>query len=352
MQVEALCYLGNKYWGVCRSDLTGELWESQVSVQHATTTSTKNTNNKNNNTKNNNNDDYTKNDNNNNNNNTQTLNVEWDPPPIDLWKCKTTTFNTISCPVEPTGLTTNHIYLAGIDGLVYRLSGSVSSLDPSSKTPSPPPPPSHFDLPHHMPISKIHASAENRLVSGSWDCHIHLYQLDPMQFISDVRAHGDFVLDVKWNTLATNLFATASRDKTLKIWDQRQDKKETTTILFKYPVLCLDWNNSTDYVLALGLGDNSIQVVDTRKPNQQVLSHNSFYAPVNAMEFSRHKKEWLALGSDDTTLSVLNIDTNTKVFEFNGHKDFVRAVSWDLQEEGVLASGSWDQRVLFHSVNC
>eukprot|EP01120_Amphizonella_sp_Union-15-10_P004178 TRINITY_DN1480_c0_g3_i2.p1 TRINITY_DN1480_c0_g3~~TRINITY_DN1480_c0_g3_i2.p1 ORF type:complete len:294 (-),score=36.11 TRINITY_DN1480_c0_g3_i2:14-895(-) len=292
MQVEGLCFLGNKQWAVTRSALTGEHWGSTISVIKEGTVEAQ-----------------------------------------EAWNCAKTTLNTIVS-------YQSFLFTSGLDGTIYRLS---RPLKQDSE-------PMALQTPHNLPVSVIDL-LENKLVSGAWDGHVHLYELDPKpQLVWDRWAHDDFIFCVSWNFLLPNVVGSCSRDKYVKIWDTRQEKP-TSSLPFKHPILSLAWNKVSETILALALEDNSVLVLDTRNTAQPVITNSTFHAPINAMQFCPHKKELLALGSDDTSLSVLNADDNKKVFEFNGHSDFVRAVAWDSQQEGILASGSWDQQVLFHSIS-
>ena len=59
---------------------------------------------------------------------------------------------------------------------------------------------------------------ETKLFSGSRDAHLNIFQLDNYELISSIPAHNYAIYDIAFDPTG-NYFATASRDKSVKIWD-------------------------------------------------------------------------------------------------------------------------------------
>lgn len=59
---------------------------------------------------------------------------------------------------------------------------------------------------------------EIKLLSGSRDAHLNVFQLDNYELISSIPAHNFAIYDIAFDPTG-NYFATASRDKSVKIWD-------------------------------------------------------------------------------------------------------------------------------------
>ena len=59
---------------------------------------------------------------------------------------------------------------------------------------------------------------ETKLLSGSRDAHLNIFQLDNYGLISSIPAHNYAIYDIAFDP-TENYFATASRDKSVKIWD-------------------------------------------------------------------------------------------------------------------------------------
>jgi WD repeat-containing protein 61 len=59
---------------------------------------------------------------------------------------------------------------------------------------------------------------ESKLLSGSRDAHLNIFQLHNYELISSIPAHNYAIYDIVFDP-SGNYFATASRDKSVKIWD-------------------------------------------------------------------------------------------------------------------------------------
>jgi len=105
--------------------------------------------------------------------------------------------------------------------------------------------------------------------NGTVTCHDARYAgKDP---IFTIGAHADACTGLALNPLVPGLLATASLDKSVKLWDIRGGKVEymgTRTLDFGQ-VFCCSWCNdpATPYVLALGGKDGKVVVWDTVSNN-------------------------------------------------------------------------------------
>lgn len=59
---------------------------------------------------------------------------------------------------------------------------------------------------------------ETKLLSGSRDAHLNIFRLDNYELISSIPAHNFAIYDIAFDPTG-KYFATASRDKSVKIWD-------------------------------------------------------------------------------------------------------------------------------------
>eukprot|EP01121_Diplochlamys_sp_Union-15-3_P020972 TRINITY_DN835_c0_g1_i4.p1 TRINITY_DN835_c0_g1~~TRINITY_DN835_c0_g1_i4.p1 ORF type:complete len:165 (+),score=27.81 TRINITY_DN835_c0_g1_i4:61-555(+) len=156
MQVEAISFVQKNEFVVCKSELTGETWESKVALHKKGEVT----------------------------------------PPEGSFDYTSSTFNAVVV------LDVDTYYVAGLDGRIYSIPRSIM-LAPSKAPPKAPGSsmPMVLDKAHNMPISSLDLN-KDKLLSGSWDCNIHIYQLTGSsgQFISEKTGHQDFVFDVKCQT--------------------------------------------------------------------------------------------------------------------------------------------------------
>jgi WD40 repeat protein len=92
---------------------------------------------------------------------------------------------------------------------------------------------------------------ENTLAVGYLDGYVELWDISSRKRISEIKAHTAVVNDIRFNkTNGISQMATASSDKTLKIWD--------TSDLTTPPI---NFNDDVDFVLVIGFSPDGQLIV-------------------------------------------------------------------------------------------
>ena len=181
-----------------------------------------------------------------------------------------------------------------------------------------------------------------KLVSGDNTGRIHLtsstdsspssglqnWTTDPRPF----TGHTDSVEDLAWSPTERHVFASASSDGSVKIWDTRS-KSRTPAISVRVSdtdVNVLAWSSSTTHLLATGDDAGVLRVWDlqTWKP----ASASAKTAPVPVATFAFHKEQVTSLEwdpTDNSTLVAAAADNTVTVWDL--------AVEPDEEEEQVAA---------------
>ena len=121
--------------------------------------------------------------------------------------------------------------------------------------------------------------------------------------LATFKGHTDNVEDVAWHSANPHLFASASDDKQLMLWDTRS--KPST-------------------------------------PVQTAIPHT---AEINSLAFNPHSPNLLLSGSADHTLALLDVrQLSTKLHSFEHHTDQVFACHWSPFDASIFVSGSGDRR--------
>ena len=121
--------------------------------------------------------------------------------------------------------------------------------------------------------------------------------------LATFKGHTDNVEDVAWHSANQHLFASASDDKQLMLWDTRS--KPST-------------------------------------PVQTAIPHT---AEINSLAFNPHSPNLLLSGSADHTLALLDVrQLSTKLHSFEHHTDQVFACHWSPFNGTTFVSGSGDRR--------
>ena len=118
------------------------------------------------------------------------------------------------------------------------------------------------------------------------------------------KGHAAHVEDVAWHCSHPHLFASASDDKHVMLWDMRA------------------------------------------KPVVPVQATSPHVAEINCLAFNPFTPNLLLTGSADQTLALLDVrQLSTKLHSFEHHTDQVFTVAWSPHSASVFASGSGDRRV-------
>ncbi|KAL4863579.1 hypothetical protein BDV12DRAFT_177335 [Aspergillus spectabilis] len=186
-------------------------------------------------------------------------------------------------------------------------------------------------------------------------------------WVTDTRpfkGHNSSVEEIQWSPNEKNVFASASSDGTVKVWDVRS-KSRTPAVDVKVSntdVNVMSWSNQTAHLLATGADDGQWGVWDLRhwKPNSSataspVASFDFHKEPVTSIEWHPTDDSVVAVGSADNTVTLWDLAVELDEEEsreaglhdvppqllFVHYMESVKEVHWQAQMPGTLmATGS------------
>ncbi|KAL2830506.1 WD40 repeat-like protein [Aspergillus cavernicola] len=186
-------------------------------------------------------------------------------------------------------------------------------------------------------------------------------------WVTDTRpfsGHSSSVEELQWSPNEKNVFASASSDGTVKVWDVRsKSRKPAVDVkISNTDVNVMSWSNQTFHLLATGADDGQWAVWDLRhwKPNPSAPSAPITSSPVASFDF--HKEpvtsiEWhptddsvVAVGSADNTVTLWDLAVELDEEEsreaglsdvppqllFVHYMDSVKEIHWQAQMPGTL----------------
>ena len=163
-----------------------------------------------------------------------------------------------------------------------------------------------------------------KLVTGDNDGNIYVTTCaDGARWTTDSRpftGHQSSVEDLQWSPNEKSVFASASSDGTVKVWDVRSKshKAAVSVAISSTDVNVMSWSHQTSHLLATGADDGQWAVWDLRqwKPTA---NNTTNPAPQSVASFNFHKEqitsiEWhptddsiVAVAAGDNTLTLWDL---------------------------------------------
>ncbi|KND90820.1 Ribosome assembly protein RRB1 [Tolypocladium ophioglossoides CBS 100239] len=153
-----------------------------------------------------------------------------------------------------------------------------------------------------------------KLLTGDNDGLIYVTtRTDGGGWVTDNRpfqGHTGSVEEIQWSPSEQSVFASASSDGTIRIWDVRsKSRKPALTVqVSKYDVNVLSWSRQTSHLLASGADDGTWGVWDLR--------------------------QWKA-----------NADKPQPLASFDFHKEQITSVEWHPTDDSIMAVAAGDNTV-------
>jgi len=188
-----------------------------------------------------------------------------------------------------------------------------------------------------------------RLLSGDNNGQIFSTQrTEGGGWVTDSRpfvGHTDAVEELQWSPNEKNVFASASSDGTVKVWDIRSKSRKPAVdvVISQTDVNVMSWSKRTFHLLATGADDGEWAVWDLRQWKPQSNAPDGQLKPSPVANFKFHKKpitsiEWHP--SDDSVVGVACADNTVTLWDL--------AVELDDEEYGKeagLGLGEGQERV-------
>lgn len=139
--------------------------------------------------------------------------------------------------------------------------------------------------------------------------------------------NGASIEDIQWSPTEATVFATASVDKTVRIWDTRAQGKSMLTVeAHAEDVNVISWSRLINYLLVSGSDDGSFKIWDLRnfKPDAPI-SHFKWHAgPITSVQWAPDDENVLCVASEDNTVTLwdMSLEEDAEAeMAFAGKKD-------------------------------
>ncbi|THV07281.1 WD40 repeat-like protein [Dendrothele bispora CBS 962.96] len=178
--------------------------------------------------------------------------------------------------------------------------------------------------------------------------------------------HVDAVLGLSWNKVHRNLLASASADRTVKLWDLSRDPTisddgEGGAIrsfdVHKGEVQAVHWNEKDPTVLLTGSYDRTVRVFDSRSPDSGVGAFLGAdvealrWDPWNESSFYVSLENGLVLNFDVRTLPSDLDQPSPARFTLSAHDGATSTIDVNPHIKGCLVTGGTDKMVKVWNVD-
>ncbi|KTW29926.1 uncharacterized protein T551_01870 [Pneumocystis jirovecii RU7] len=211
-------------------------------------------------------------------------------------------------------------------------------------------------------------SSYNFLISGDNNGYIYLTSLSETSWFTEKTpflGHTSSVEDLAWSPSEKNVFASASSDGTIKIWDIRNKEHKpalSVNIYTNVDINVISWNKNVSYLMASGADDGKFNIWDLRtfqssSTPSSIASFSWHSAPITSIEWHPLEKSVISVSDNshvslwDLSVEIDDEDQFTKeaegldhipsqlMFIHMGGKD-IKETHWHPQIPGCLISTS------------
>ncbi|XP_010522422.1 PREDICTED: transcriptional corepressor LEUNIG_HOMOLOG isoform X2 [Tarenaya hassleriana] len=186
-----------------------------------------------------------------------------------------------------------------------------------------------------------HFSTDGKLLaSAGHDKKVFIWNMETLQTECTPEEHAHIITDVRFRPNSTQL-ATSSFDKTIKIWDASEPGYYIRTIGgHTQPVMSLDFHPKKTELFCSCDSNNDIRFWNI---NTYSCVHVSKGASTQ-VRFQPRIGHLLAAASD-STVTIMDVETERKIHMLKGHSTNVHSVCWDANGEYVASVSEDSVRV-------
>ncbi|XP_067032246.1 uncharacterized protein [Acropora muricata] len=204
---------------------------------------------------------------------------------------------------------------------------------------------------HKWHISRLEFSPGGlHLASASWDKTVRIWDLSTLESIFVLRHHRNPVTCLSWQPTfggigVLGLLASGSADNTVALWNGETGKLRKTFSYHKGWVLGTSFS-SDGSLLASASWDKSVCVVDARTGQllHKCIGHSTGVWTCS-FQTGSSSTDLLCSGADDGSLKIWDTRTGYSVASLVGaHDDSVKSCAWS-PDGGYIASGATDNKI-------
>ncbi len=204
---------------------------------------------------------------------------------------------------------------------------------------------------HHGLFASVNAIAiapdGDILASASDDKTIRIWDIQTQKQLCICRGHDQFVKSVAFHPHAANILASGSRDGKIHLWDIQTGRIIQTLTSHKHSVNTVLFSPDGE-MLASGSADKTVNLWDSQT-GKIITSLRGHILGITALAFSSTaldsgNSKLLASASTDSTVQIWNLTTFASIHTLMGHTAAIRSIAFSPNGK-LLATGGEDRTI-------
>ncbi|GFN75614.1 peroxisomal targeting signal 2 receptor [Plakobranchus ocellatus] len=191
---------------------------------------------------------------------------------------------------------------------------------------------------------------EHLVISASWDKLLKVWDVSKDQALQTFQGHDHIVYTCCWSPHIPGLFASASGDHTLRLWDTRKPEGYVRLIpAHEAEILSCDWCKYDQNILFSGGVDGLIRGWDVRNPKLPTCELRGHTYAVRRLCASPFQGSIIASASYDFSIKIWDVIKQVCVDTIEHHTEFVYGLDFNVHVPNQMADCGWDE--LLHVYN-
>eukprot|EP01104_Vermistella_antarctica_P004452 TRINITY_DN148_c0_g4_i1.p1 TRINITY_DN148_c0_g4~~TRINITY_DN148_c0_g4_i1.p1 ORF type:complete len:535 (+),score=152.52 TRINITY_DN148_c0_g4_i1:79-1605(+) len=159
-------------------------------------------------------------------------------------------------------------------------------------------------------------------------------------------SHTDAVLSISWNKHHPNVLASASADKSVKLWDLQDGKCLQTYSVHKDKVQCVKWNDTFPNILLTGSYDRTVTVLDVK--STKPVARWTLSSDIECLEWSPHQPTLFLASTDGGIVTAHDSSKHdgSTLFTISAHEPkAVSGLTFNTKIPTLIATSGLDQTI-------
>ncbi|KAJ3428217.1 wd40 repeat family [Anaeramoeba flamelloides] len=214
--------------------------------------------------------------------------------------------------------------------------------------------------PHESEVNRVSINPKNNDIlatkAGNNSIYIFMKEDDEYKYKYTCSGHKNEGYGISWNPYHPELLLSGSYDSLICIWDINKPNSTKINPLKTYSIHSKDiedvqWHPFNGNVFGSVADDKTLKIFDIReeKPTIDIKAHDE---EVNSIAFNPDNQHFLLTASSDKTIRLWDLRKIEKsLHTFKSHKDKVYKVCWNPHYPTTFASSGDDKRIHIWDIN-